>query len=719
MLYDNNGNIKHLRDADNKDSYFGYDALNRLETTTNALNDTSTTTYDAQDNVTSVTDLRGLVTQYKYDGLGNRIEQISPDTKTTQYTSHDGNGNLLTMVDASLQITTYIYDALSRLDAVTYADGSTVDYIYDAGINALGRLSSIAYANITGTQTGSSAWSYDIYGRTLSKTETINTVALTTTYQYHVSTGQLINMTTTGGHAVAYSYLNGKLNSINVDNQSILSAMTYDPFGPATSWLWGNGALSQRNYNQDGQLDTYTLGNNIHDINYTLSGNVQNITNLTTATVPQTFNYDDLHRLKEYNNVTGNKSYNYDTNSNRIGLTDIATTQSDTYVIDPVSNKLTSITGMTNATYGYNTNGNIIHDGIHSFEYDASNRLVSVDAGQAIYQINALGQRVQKTLTPLGNINGDGTFDRTDINSLRKYIRQGGSYVAGYDCNQDKVLNKDDLRCLRERIQYQNKNPDAPVDNGITLYVYNEEGQLVAEHTDTGIAKQEVIYFGNMPVAVLENNLMNYIHTDHLGTPRMITNNTNIPVWTWESDPFGTTSANSDPDGDGIDVVFNHRFAGQYYDWETGLHYNYFRDYDPSTGRYVQSDPIGLAGGLNTYGYVGGNPLIFVDPFGLAWFKPDNHDYTVGRPGSKLVPSGPGTIGADLDVYGPAWHTTGYYHDALVDYGTSIGIHDYLINLPTIPFVYVFSVGVEIGNSVLGLFGYKGLEHEPEPAQCK
>ena len=114
-----------------------------------------------------------------------------------------------------------------------------------------------------------------------------------------------------------------------------------------------------------------------------------------------------------------------------------------------------------------------------------------------------------------------------------------------------------------------------------------------------------------------------YVHNDHLNTPQLLTDENQNVVWAVESQtPFGEVVVNEDPDGDGERVVFNVRFPGQYFDEETGLSYNYYRTYDPSLGRYVQSDPIGLDDGPNTYAYVGNNPTNYVDPDGLSRRRP-------------------------------------------------------------------------------------------------
>ena len=104
-----------------------------------------------------------------------------------------------------------------------------------------------------------------------------------------------------------------------------------------------------------------------------------------------------------------------------------------------------------------------------------------------------------------------------------------------------------------------------------------------------------------------------------LNTPRLIADDTQTTVWRWDNtEPFGAGACNPDPDGDNVEFEFNLRFPGQYFDRETNQHYNYFRDYDPAIGRYVQSDPIGLLGGLSTYLYGKGAPLRFTDPRGTS-----------------------------------------------------------------------------------------------------
>ncbi|BBL75973.1 RHS repeat-associated core domain-containing protein [Methylomagnum ishizawai] len=113
------------------------------------------------------------------------------------------------------------------------------------------------------------------------------------------------------------------------------------------------------------------------------------------------------------------------------------------------------------------------------------------------------------------------------------------------------------------------------------------------------------------PLALVNNGTVCYPYPDRLGTVQRITDAGQQVVWSARYEPFGQAVI-------GSSIEYNPRFPGQYYDAETGLYYNHFRDYDAGVGRYVESDPVGLRGGVNTYAYVGNSPVNSIDPEGLA-----------------------------------------------------------------------------------------------------
>ncbi|NHQ88703.1 hypothetical protein HA050_21630 [Iodobacter sp. HSC-16F04] len=176
---------------------------------------------------------------------------------------------------------------------------------------------------------------------------------------------------------------------------------------------------------------------------------------------------------------------------------------------------------------------------------------------------------------------------------------------------------------------------------GTTLFAYDAQGHLLGEYQADGKPVQETVWLGDMPVAVLSTTdasaNISYIWADHLGTPRQITDPASKQIlWRWDGEPFGNSLADEDPSKTGKTFSYNLRFPGQYFDKETGKHYNNFRVYDPATGRYIQSDPIGLAGGINTYGYADALPTTKTDQLGLATYickRPFG-----GKPGSYAPP---------------------------------------------------------------------------------
>ena len=179
------------------------------------------------------------------------------------------------------------------------------------------------------------------------------------------------------------------------------------------------------------------------------------------------------------------------------------------------------------------------------------------------------------------------------------------------------------------------------------VFMYDEAGHLLGEYTGAGSLIEETVWMEDLPIATLRPHTgggidIYYVHADHLGSPRLVTRSTdNAVVWRWDSDPFGTNQPNQNPIGLGT-FSYNLRFPGQYYDAESGLNYNYFRDYDGQTGRYVESDPVLQFGRLQSspvstprqllvvpqlfasYNYVFETPIRGADRYGLGpleWLK--------------------------------------------------------------------------------------------------
>ena len=159
-----------------------------------------------------------------------------------------------------------------------------------------------------------------------------------------------------------------------------------------------------------------------------------------------------------------------------------------------------------------------------------------------------------------------------------------------------------------------------------TIFHYSLSGQIIAESNSGGSITAEYVFLNGQSLAKIEGSNVYYYHNDHLGTPQKMTDSTGQVVWAADYKPFGEANITV------ATITNNLRFPGQYFDAETGTHYNYFRDYNPVIGRYIEADPIGIKRGKNhLFVYVGNNALRFTDPFGLAETQGHNTTYTDGE----------------------------------------------------------------------------------------
>jgi RHS repeat-associated protein len=684
--YNANGSLVSEANALAQTTQYGLDGLRRVTAITNAANSTAALAYNALDAVTTATDFKGATTATARDALGNALTTASPDAGS-QSAQYDALGLPKQITDALGQATTITRDALGRPTLITQADGRSTQLRYDltgTTYNAAGFANaSKGYLSEIVDTTDKTSYLRDGFGRVIKKTQQLapftSGTAKSVAYSYAASTtgqgagvGQINSITYPSNTKITYLYSPaGQITQLNWGANPLITNITYTPLGQPSSWNWEFADTSAttvlpatRAYDSAGRVIATELGTYTYDAAGRITALTQQLfkpanttatsTAVTATTAQFSIGYDALGRITSFSRAgspgaastaplpTQTAVFSYDSNGNRltslqtsVQTTGSATAQQSTdrsYTVDPAGNRLLSFSqtlstngspGATSAvTYQHDANGALTSDGLRRYEFDAANRLAAMTVGAVDtspttrYVHNALGQRLFKTEPQFPPAAGDEN-DPAFMASLIAFFSNlwGGNTGAA--------------------------NPSASEKLGFQYY-YDEDGSLLYELGSGGAnstGSAHYVYLptpsGPMPVAFYNGSKHYAVQTDHLNTPRRLTQSDKKVAWQWAFSAFGdeqpTTGKNryvdpaTTPNAGSTtvaDVTFNLRYPGQYYDKESGLSYNYFRSYDSRTGRYSQSDPIDLAGGWNRFAYVENNPLSMTDPMGLQAVLP-------------------------------------------------------------------------------------------------
>ena len=349
----------------------------------------------------------------------------------------------------------------------------------------------------------------------------------------------------------------------------VVGEITWDGLLGVTGYTHGNGVRTEFRHGRDGKVVAIE-SRSVLKLEYRYDA-LGRIVGLAVDGRVSRYGYDALGRLVRAETPEGSLAYRYDAAGNRVfkaerGADGRTRTQAYRYPEPGQGNRLLEV--VTSADSAGGRRG----EGVEKRRYTPTGTPVEIDG---------LGYRYDSGRRPVE-------------------VQRHGVKVAAYRYNT-----------FGERIEKVVYSPTRGGRVRVTYFLYDGH-RLTAEGSPGGEVGAQYIYLAGRPVALLRGRELYALHSDHLGTPRAATDEAGQVVWAADYTPFGEAGITRQ------DIVLNLRFPGQYYDAETGTHYNYLRDYDPRTGRYLTADPIGVRGGLNTYAYAEGNPLALADPLGLA-----------------------------------------------------------------------------------------------------
>ncbi len=279
-----------------------------------------------------------------------------------------------------------------------------------------------------------------------------------------------------------------------------------------------------------------------------------------------------------------------------------------------------------------------------TYTYDDLNRLNHAEGpyGSIDYTYDGVGNRLTKvaggqteTYTYITGTNKLSEISGTDTilytHDANGNITNIGNKILTYNQNNRLIMVEEDGSTLGVYTYNGLGQRVIKTANGITtIFHYDFNGNIIGESDQDGNFTKEYLYRGKGRSAMVDvtSGEIYYFGNDRLGTPQILTDSTNAVVWEGYYKPFGEAEVNPNSS-----VVNNFRFLGQYFDEETGFHYNYHRYYEPRAGRYLTPDPIGLDGELNLFVYDQNNPSNWFDLFGL---KRGELIYFSRKPGSDF-----------------------------------------------------------------------------------
>jgi YD repeat-containing protein len=591
--YDANGELTRNTNGLNQSTTYGLDAVRRVQSVTDAANATATLKYNALDAVTEAKDFKGVATAYARDAQGNATTEASADVGTAS-TQYDNLGLPTQITDALGQATTITRDLLGRPTGLVFADGKTTTLRYDLTANSKGYLSEII------DRSGTTEYTRDAFGRvTLKKQTLINGSVQQVSYTYSPN-GALASIGYPNGGTLTHLYdTTGRLASLNWNGNPLVSGIAWNPLGQPTAWTWAfasSAVAANRSYDTAGRLTATEFSSYVYDAAGRITSLTQNLyqpgdtdpthSTLANSNVSWTVGYNTVGRITGFNATGNTAGFGYDANGNRLTSTRVLNglSTSRSYAVGAASNQLTgftqSINGASNTSvsYGYNANGDLLSDGLRSYAYDAEGRLAASTTGATDtspttrYAHNALGQRVFKTEPLYPPSQGD-EADPGFMQSLIAFFTKLWSPAT----------------TQAEQLGY--------------AYVYDEQGTLLAEvgsgGTNSG-GQAQYIYLptanGPMPIAAIVNGNTYAVHSDHLNTPRKLTDASGQAAWQWSYSAFGEDKptlaknrfANLETSPNGYLEVMPSLRGGYGFSGIWGWHFAGFKG---SPGKYITADP--------------------------------------------------------------------------------------------------------------------------------